>query len=244
MSVNITSMQASSQTQGRALTTDNASPKTGDNAHAPLQKLQRTVVQLQQQVQTLQLSASPATSKNDVGAGSVEMQTPAVKRRRRKRSRMEDSDANTADTNSWMPQARTTAPQHPQPPTPNHASGNGRNAKQQHGGPAQTRDNAQQQQDGRWRQDRAKVEGQAAPGWGGQGQGQGRGPAPWKGKPNTARTAYREWMTLPLDTLVESKFLGMSLQQLELRSSDELATLSTKSLIRNTQRTRCSPLTS
>jgi hypothetical protein len=67
MSVNITSMQASSQTpsQGRALTTDDASPKTGDNAHAPLQKLQRTVVQLQQQVQTLrirlQLSASPAT---------------------------------------------------------------------------------------------------------------------------------------------------------------------------------------
>jgi hypothetical protein len=76
--------------------------------------------------------------------------------------------------------------------------------------------------DGRWRQDKAKAEGQAAPSWGGQSQGQGRGPGPWKGKLNNARSTYREWMTLPLDTLVERKFLGMSLQQLELRRTSNI----------------------
>jgi hypothetical protein len=34
---------------------------------------------------------------------------------------------------------------------------------------------------------------------------------------NNARISRRDWMTLPLDTLVERKFLGMSLQQLEFR---------------------------
>ena len=186
MSVDISLVQASSQAQGRALTTDDASRKTDDSAPAPLQQLQRTVVQLQRQVQTLQLSASPATSKNDVGAGSAEMQIPAVKRHRRKRSRTEVADANTADTKSSIPQARTTAPQHPRQPAPNHASGNGRNASQQHRddhhgsqrqarGPAQSRDNAPQSQDGRWRHDKAKSESQAAHDWGGRGRGQGRG---------------------------------------------------------------------
>jgi hypothetical protein len=38
-----------------------------------------------------------------------------------------------------------------------------------------------------------------------------------KGITSNARITRRDWMTLPLDTLVERKFLGMSLQQLELR---------------------------
>jgi hypothetical protein len=54
--------------------------------------------------------------------------------------RTEDADAKAAHTalvhgpSAWpkrMAQARPTAPQHPRPPAPNHASGNGRNAKQQ-----------------------------------------------------------------------------------------------------------------
>ena len=43
------------------------------------------------------------------------------------------------------------------------------------------------------------------------------GSRPRKGILNNARITRRNWMTLPLETLVERKFLGMSLQQLELR---------------------------
>jgi hypothetical protein len=38
-----------------------------------------------------------------------------------------------------------------------------------------------------------------------------------EGKNENARITRQDWMTLPLDTLVEHKFFGMSLQQSELR---------------------------
>ena len=33
----------------------------------------------------------------------------------------------------------------------------------------------------------------------------------------SSRTTYQDWMTIPVETLVERRVLGMSLQQLELR---------------------------
>jgi hypothetical protein len=48
------------------------------------------------------------------------------------------------------------------------------------------------------------------------------GSRPGKGILNNARITRRGWMTFPLETLVERKFLGMSLQQVELRCTSNI----------------------
>jgi len=180
-------MQANSHAQDSAPNTVDASQKTSDNNPAQLRSLQQKVMQLKRTVQTLQISAPHDTSKNDTGADSADTQQPAGKRRRKKRPRAEDTVASTANTTSQAAHTQltmTTTQQHPQPPAPNHANGNGRNVNQQHRGghqgsqgqargPAQTHVSAPQQQDGRKQQ--VNVQSQTAPNRGGRGRGRGRG---------------------------------------------------------------------
>jgi hypothetical protein len=77
-------MQASSPAQGDASITADASQKIIDGNPAMLQILQQKMLQLERKVQTRQLSAPTATSKNDMRADSVDTQQPAGKRRRQK----------------------------------------------------------------------------------------------------------------------------------------------------------------
>jgi hypothetical protein len=65
------------------------------------------------------------------------------------------------------------------------------------------------------------------------------GSRPGKGILNYARITIRDWMTLPVDTLVVRKFLGISLQRLELR-----CTSNTVHYVLNQEHARDSLLTS
>ena len=177
----------------RTSTTTDASQKTNGNDPdpAPLQSLQRKVVQLERKVHSMQVSTPHDTSKNETMADSADTQQSAGKRRRRRKERTED--LNDVDTTSQTSQTSlaahtqhmmTSVPQYPRPPAPTHANGNGRNANHQHHGghpssqrqargPAQTHDSAPRPQDGRQWQD--NVQGQPGPNHGNHGRGRGRG---------------------------------------------------------------------
>ena len=177
----------------RTSTTTDASQKTNGNDPdpAPLQSLQRKVVQLERKVHSMQVSTPHDTSKNETMADSADTQQSAGKRRRRRKERTED--LNDVDTTSQTSQTSlaahtqhmmTSVPQYPRPPAPTHANGNGRKANHQHRGghlssqrqargPAQTHDSAPRPQDGRQRQD--NVQGQPGPNHGNHGRGRGRG---------------------------------------------------------------------
>ena len=182
-------IHTSSHARGRTSTTTDASQKTNGNDPdpAPLQNLQRKVVQLERKVHSMQVSGPHDTSKNETRADSADTQQPAGKRRRRKKVHTEDLDVDMTSQTSpaaYTQRTMTTAPQHPQPPAQIHASGSWRNANQQQRGdyqssqgqargPAQTHDNAPRPHDGRQRQD--YVQGHHGPNHGNQGRGRGRG---------------------------------------------------------------------
>jgi hypothetical protein len=165
----ISLIHTSSHARGRTSTTTDASQKTNGNDPdpAPLQNLQRKVVQLERKVHSMQVSGPHDTSKNETRADSADTQQPAGKRRRRKKVHTEDLDVDMTSQTSpaaYTQRTMTTAPQHPQPPAQIHASGSWRNANQQQRGdyqssqgqargPAQTHDKAPRPHDGRQRQD-------------------------------------------------------------------------------------------
>jgi hypothetical protein len=96
MTCDMSLIQTSSQAQGRALTTDDASPETSSTGNAPaqIQKLEHKVWKKGNRFCKYLLILLCKTPKTNA-AGT---QQPAEKRRRRKRlSRAEDADANAAD---------------------------------------------------------------------------------------------------------------------------------------------------